>query len=926
MAEKSELTTPSEVYVRIDDNSLEKAINKPPRLQIQSRHSIMQPRSKPTGATDMVMILPRRSGGEGNRPNHFTQKKFVQLMLGLKDGSQNDLKAVFRSGKCFVANDGIPFTQSNPETFPSADWIKATENNDPLVKDANISELQRRIECLREEYVEYIKSSDNTTEEKFCELVARAIAKRIQLVCGLTTYMVKSQKGDMILLLIQADDGDLKIEAERTKYRLQTSNKPFAPVHAQKLEKFHENNENMIAEAKAHLHVTRGRTKGIYSKPRSPRRPNSPKRVPQTELNQEDEPEMDPWLISKGDEYQVKLHKAITLWGHNEVCDGAFPPPPREEEKSLNMWQRFRNELIYIPKDPYTYFSLYTPYKSNAKYQPYYRHYPEKASSFTEDTLFRQVDRIRLCHSILKQQLNMDALKDAGYFLDLFALHDPEILKHLTHEWALKLTLTSQPIGLLRNYFGEKIALYFSWLEFYTKCLTLPAAVGIVIYVLVGLNIGDVRIAKIFFAFFIVAWSTFFTEFWKRKSALFNVIWGIDAAQDIDTRPRVQYIGTKRMNPNDNSPEIYDMATASARRRRGISYFVVFFMVLVVLVALSGLFFLKHLAARLSDTTQAQWAATGVSLLNSIQITILNKVYRVVAEKLNVWENHRTDVQYEDNLITKVFLFQFCNSFASFFYIAYVKNYIHDSCINDNCLVELRVQLFVLFLVATFVNNLIEVGLPLLLVRINLWRSVKDKSNPHLSNEELQALWAPYEEDDAFADYNEMVIQYGFVTLFVVAMPITPALALLNNIIEVHVDAFKLCKGHRRPFPHPASSIGTWYYFLCMMNYLAVVTNIGILLFTNDPDDSFMMNTTTSTKWVIFLIAEHACIGMKSLVAMAVPDTPRQLEYLQGRHKDIEASVFLGQLADDDRTEDLSQQAEKLNLFIHESSNSPPKL
>jgi hypothetical protein len=40
---------------------------------------------------------------------------------------------------------------------------------------------------------------------------------------------------------------------------------------------------------------------------------------------------------------------------------------------------------------------------------------------------------------------------------------------------------------------------------------------------------------------------------------------------------------------------------------------------------------------------------------------------------LNQWENHRTDTDYENHLILKTFLFQFVNSYASFFYIAFVK-------------------------------------------------------------------------------------------------------------------------------------------------------------------------------------------------------------------------------------------------------------
>ena len=43
---------------------------------------------------------------------------------------------------------------------------------------------------------------------------------------------------------------------------------------------------------------------------------------------------------------------------------------------------------------------------------------------------------------------------------------------------------THQPLGLIKSYFGEKIAFYFAWLEFYTRWLVAPAIAGIVIFVL----------------------------------------------------------------------------------------------------------------------------------------------------------------------------------------------------------------------------------------------------------------------------------------------------------------------------------------------------------------------------------------------------------------------------------------------------------
>jgi hypothetical protein len=48
-------------------------------------------------------------------------------------------------------------------------------------------------------------------------------------------------------------------------------------------------------------------------------------------------------------------------------------------------------------------------------------------------------------------------------------------------------------------------------------------------------------------------------------------------------------------------------------------------------------------------------------------------VYNGVAIRMNNWENHRTDTDYEDRLIAKQFSFKFVNSYASLAFIAFAK-------------------------------------------------------------------------------------------------------------------------------------------------------------------------------------------------------------------------------------------------------------
>lgn len=72
------------------------------------------------------------------------------------------------------------------------------------------------------------------------------------------------------------------------------------------------------------------------------------------------------------------------------------------------------------------------------------------------------------------------------------------------------------------------------------------------------------------------------------------------------------------------------------------------------------------------------------------------------------------------------------------------------------------------------------------------------------------------------------VIQFGFVTLFVAAFPLAPLFALLNNMIEVRLDAYKYITQLRRPLAIRAQDIGAWYGILKSLSVLAVISNVRL--------------------------------------------------------------------------------------------------
>lgn len=55
-----------------------------------------------------------------------------------------------------------------------------------------------------------------------------------------------------------------------------------------------------------------------------------------------------------------------------------------------------------------------------------------------------------------------------------------------------------------------------------------------------------------------------------------------------------------------------------------------------------------------------------------------------------------------------------------------------------------------------------------------------------------------------------MTIQLGYVILFSSAFPPAALCAMLNNLVEIRTDAFKLAYVCQRPFGQRVPNIGTW--------------------------------------------------------------------------------------------------------------------
>ncbi len=112
-----------------------------------------------------------------------------------------------------------------------------------------------------------------------------------------------------------------------------------------------------------------------------------------------------------------------------------------------------------------------------------------------ESACFRAVDRMKLIHMIINYGgpggcgLDIYQLIKDNCVLAYGPLHDMVELRDLESLWVNFLAWPwEQPFDKIKNYFGEKIGLYFLWLGTYTAWLIPAAIVGFFIWINVAVE------------------------------------------------------------------------------------------------------------------------------------------------------------------------------------------------------------------------------------------------------------------------------------------------------------------------------------------------------------------------------------------------------------------------------------------------------
>ncbi|XP_062528738.1 anoctamin-1 isoform X6 [Bombyx mori] len=369
----------------------------------------------------------------------------------------------------------------------------------------------------------------------------------------------------------------------------------------------------------------------------------------------------------------------------------------------------------------------------------------------------------------------------------------------------------------------------------------------------------------VFFAIFMSFWAACFLELWKRYSAEMTHRWDLTGFDVYEEHPRPQYLArlahVKRRQLNVVTGENEPMVPFWRMRLPAtlMSFSVVALLVLLALatvlgvvlyrMSLLGAAVLRHNDNVLITYSPIMFTTATAACINLCFIFLFNYIYQYLAEWLTEKELLRTQTEFDDSLTLKIYLLQFVNYYASIFYIAFFKGKIigrpgeyirffghrQEECAPGGCLLELSIQLAIIMVGKQFINTIVEMMMPYLLSWWNIIRTIGRKrqlKSPLQWVKDFKLVDFP--NMGLFPEYLEMILQYGFVTIFVAAFPLAPLFALINNVLEMRLDARKFLTCFRRPVPQRVTDIGVWYRILDSIGKLSVITNGFIIAFTSE--------------------------------------------------------------------------------------------
>ncbi|KAI1853271.1 hypothetical protein JX265_000230 [Neoarthrinium moseri] len=499
---------------------------------------------------------------------------------------------------------------------------------------------------------------------------------------------------------------------------------------------------------------------------------------------------------------------------------------------------------------------------------------PEKdVNTFFEKEPITDAERLRLVYLLLTLPKN-----DGGagitpktgqwkYVESVFPLHNHDFNRQWIKQWSSKYVLKEEDIDQIRDKFGERIAFYFAFLQSYFSFLLFPAAFGFGAWLILGQY-------SVFYAMVNSLWSVIFFEYWKKKEVDLAVQWGVRGVSRIQ-HPRPHY----KWEHEAADPVTGEPVKVYSKRKRLQTQLLQLPFALICTLLLGALYvFCFSIEIFIGEIYNGPFKAY-LTFLPTIILTActptLSTILGNLAERLTDAENYETHDAHEAALIQKIFVVNFITSYIPLFLSAFVympfgnllvpyldiwrataekisaseKVSTQGFQINPD---RLKKQIIYFTVTAQVVNFALETLTPYL--KRKVFKKVKSvQTEMAHKNGKSEVTQQDVPEEAAFlervrneaeldiydvaVDYREMVVQFGYLSLFSAIWPLTPVSFLINNWVELRGDAMKIAVSSQRPIPWRADSIGPWLSALGFLSWFGSIISAAIVfLFSNGPE------------------------------------------------------------------------------------------
>lgn len=543
---------------------------------------------------------------------------------------------------------------------------------------------------------------------------------------------------------------------------------------------------------------------------------------------------------------------------------------------------------------------------------------PKEMQKNLKEHPITEAERLRLVYSLIigpKKEGGAAITPRRGEWENIhsiFRLHDQAYNRLWIKKLSSKYFLTSDDLSEIKGRFGEKIAFYFAFLQSYFLFLIFPAAFGFFAWVFIGPYSPIYAILNAF-------WCICFVEYWKKQQKNLAMQWEVNGISRVHQQ-RTEFKHESVLNDpiTGENINVYSPIKRLFRQLLQIPFVIAATVTLGSMIAFG--FAIEIFLSEIYNGPFKGYLVLLPTVILAVVMPTLSALLKRFASKLTDLENYETLETHESSMIYKDFILNFITSYLPIFLTAFVYVPFAQSLAprldvfrpavryfirQDEDMVSLKSefkidpdrlkkQIIYFTVTAQVVDFAFEVIVPYL--KRKIFSKVKEvqaeklsKSSsrhslipdqPHesefLARVRNEANLDPY---DVTTDFREMIVQFGYLSLFSVIWPITAMSFLINNWIEIRGDALKMTQETQSPMPWQADSIGPWLDSLVFLAWLgSLVSPALIYLFSGE--GLSIEDSSWYSKGCIFLLtifaSEHIYLAVQFGIRKALRKTDNQ--------------------------------------------------